>query len=105
MNITVGGILMTLVFAYLAMAFVKFMLMFSSAHVAAGVHVKMAQRSGFRPSFFRCYLALFATIVPICLIGWPKALFEERFRFFRAYTRREVIKDIVHDYRYLALNK
>lgn len=99
MTITVWGVFMTLVYTYLAMAFVKFALMASSVHVAAGVHMRLAQRRGFSPSYSRCYIALLFAVLPIAFIGWPMALIQERFQFFVAYSRRAVIKDVLADYR------
>lgn len=96
---TTGEVIFTLLVLYITMAFVKFMLMASSAHVAAGVHMRMARRMGHSPSFLRCYLALLTTIAPIAVIGWPGALKTEGWSFLRTYTRREVIRDVVLDYR------
>jgi hypothetical protein len=82
--------------AYAVMAFIKFMLMASNAHVAAGVHQRLGQRQGYTPYFIWCYGIILVALIPICLLGWPRSLMQEKFAFFRLYSRREIIRDVIH---------
>lgn len=90
---------MWVVIAYLALCFAKFCLMVTTAHVAASVHQRVFARQGQVISWGQCYCLLVVASVFVVLFNTPRSLYNEGWSFFRSYTRREVMRDVVRSLR------
>lgn len=88
------SIVQNVVYAYLAVWIAKSILALADAHVAAGV----SHRKTGRP-IWQLLAGIIVGILVTSLLMWPKLLVTERWRFFLAYSRFSVIRQVVQAYR------
>lgn len=88
-----------LLLAYFSIAFAKFCLMVSTAHVAVATHRRALERRGYRVGWLKCYFGCVVTILIITAISLPTALYRERWSYFVAYKPRQIMRDILSEYR------
>ncbi|MDP2852181.1 MAG: hypothetical protein Q8O23_02125 [Gallionella sp.] len=81
-------------FAYLAIGMAKSMLVLADVHVAAGT----VHRLDDRPVWL-LMLGFAIGVLVTSLLLWPRALAAEGWRFFLAYSRFGVIRQVLEAYR------
>jgi hypothetical protein len=81
-------------YAYLVVGFAKSMLVLADVHVAAAT----AHRVNGRPLPL-LMLGFIVGVLLKCFLMWPEVLMAEGWRFFLAYTRFAVMRDILKVFR------
>ena len=103
MDFTLIGIIKFVAALYFLGFTVKFLLMVTGAPVATAVYYRLSQRDGADPKMPMLFALMVASSILMALVGWTQALYRERFSFFRMYTRRETMRDVVTSYRNMHL--
>jgi hypothetical protein len=95
-----GGISMVeiVVALYLVGFVIKAALMFGTMNIALGVHFRLCERQEIEINPLFVIVVMIFMVLVTAFFGWPGALRREGWSFFRTYTKRETMKDVLAFY-------